>query len=71
MTRLLPNAEKSTRHKGQEIDQEAQAARTLINAIIADTSTVSDNFRLGRIDDRIENVNERSSSLFERRDTIA
>src|SRR5882724_6452644 len=43
--------------KGQEIDQEAQASRILINAIIEDTSTVSDNARLGRIDDRIENVN--------------
>ena len=42
--------------KGQEIDQEAQAARALINAIIDDTSTESDNARLGRIDDRIENV---------------
>ncbi len=42
--------------KGQEIDQEAQAARALINAIIDDTSTDSDNARLGRIDDRIENV---------------
>ena len=43
--------------KGQEIDQEAQGARALIQAIIEDTSTVSDNFRLGRIDDRIEHVN--------------
>jgi adenylate cyclase len=43
--------------KGQEIDQEAQAARALIQAIIDDPSTVSDNFRLGRIDDRIESVN--------------
>ena len=43
--------------KGQEIDQEAQAARALINAIIEDTSTNSDNARLGRIDDRIEHVN--------------
>src|SRR5882757_2095398 len=42
--------------KGQEIDQEAQAARALINAIIEDTSTDSDNARLGRLDDRIENV---------------
>jgi class 3 adenylate cyclase len=42
--------------KGREIDQEAQAARALINAIIEDTSTESDNARLGRIDDRIENV---------------
>lgn len=38
------------------IEKEAQAARTLINAIIDDTSTNSDNARLGRIDDRIENV---------------
>ena len=43
--------------KGREIDQEAQAARRLINAIIDDTSTDSDNARLGRIDDRIENAN--------------
>src|SRR5882757_4112922 len=42
--------------KGREIDQEAQAARALINAIIEDTSTDSDNARLGRLDDRIENV---------------
>src|SRR4051812_12747960 len=44
--------------KGLEIDQEAQAARTLINAIIDDTSTESDNARLGRIDDRVETVNK-------------
>jgi adenylate cyclase len=43
--------------KSQEIDQEAKAARALINAIIDDTSTESDNARLGRIDDRIENAN--------------
>lgn len=43
--------------KGLEIEQEAQAARALINAIIDDTSTESDNARLGRIDDRIEHVN--------------
>src|SRR5260221_5472078 len=42
--------------KGLEIEQEAQAARTLINAIIEDTSTESDNARLGRIDDRIKHV---------------
>ena len=42
--------------KGQEIEQEAQAARALINAIIDDVSTASDNARLGRIDDRIEHV---------------
>src|SRR5262245_66431918 len=43
--------------KETEIDQEAQAARALINAIISDTSTESDNAQLGRIDDRIEHVN--------------
>jgi len=40
----------------REIEQEAQAARALINAIIDDLSTESDNARLGRIDDRIEHV---------------
>ena len=43
--------------KGLEIDQEAQAAKRLINAIIDDTSTDSDNAKLGRIDDRIDHVN--------------
>jgi class 3 adenylate cyclase len=43
--------------KGQEVDQEANAARGLINTIIDDVSTESDNARLGRIDDRIETVN--------------
>ena len=43
--------------KGQEIDEEAKAARKLINAIIEDTSTASDNAGLGRIDTRIENAN--------------
>jgi class 3 adenylate cyclase len=42
--------------KGQEVEQEAKAARALINAIIDDTSTASDNARLARIDDRIERV---------------
>jgi adenylate cyclase len=42
--------------KGQELDREAQAARTLINAIIEDPATVSDNAGLGRIDSRIERV---------------
>lgn len=42
--------------KGDEVEKEAQAARALINAIIDNTSTVSDNARLGRIDDQIENV---------------
>ena len=40
----------------KEIEQEAKAARVLINAIIDDTSTDSDNAKLGRIDDRIEHV---------------
>ena len=39
-----------------EVEREAQAARALINAIIDDTSTESDNAKLGRIDDRIEHV---------------
>jgi HAMP domain-containing protein len=39
-----------------DIDREAKAARALINAIIDDTSTESDNAKLGRIDDRIEHV---------------
>jgi class 3 adenylate cyclase len=42
--------------KGREIDQEAQAARVLINAIINDPTTVSDDAKLGRIDNRIEAV---------------
>ncbi len=36
------------------VEQEAAAARKLINAIIDDTSTPSDNAALGRLDDRIE-----------------
>ncbi|MBR1272148.1 HAMP domain-containing protein [Bradyrhizobium sp. AUGA SZCCT0222] len=50
--------QKTYEAKDLEIDKEAQAARVLINAIIDDTSTDSDNARLGRIDDRIENVNK-------------
>ena len=42
--------------KGHEIEKEAQAARTLINAIIDDTSTTPTMPGLARIDDRIENV---------------
>jgi adenylate cyclase len=42
---------------GLEIDQDARAARALINAIIDDPSTESDYARLGRIDDQIEQVN--------------
>ena len=61
--RRLRISEKIYEAKGAEIDQEAQAARALINAIIDDTSTESDNARLGRIDDRIEHVNQRSPPL--------
>jgi class 3 adenylate cyclase len=39
-----------------EVDSEAQAARTLLNAIIDDTSTPSDNAALGRIDSRIDSL---------------
>ncbi len=42
--------------KDAEIDGEAQAARTLINAIIEDTSTPSDNAALARIDSRIDSL---------------
>jgi class 3 adenylate cyclase len=42
--------------KDVEVDSEAQAARKLINAIIDDTSTPSDNAALGRIDSRIDGL---------------
>jgi hypothetical protein len=42
--------------KDKEIDQEAQAARALIIAIIDDPTTVSDDAKLGRIENRIETV---------------
>ena len=49
-----------------EVDSEAQAARTLLNAIIDDTSTPSDNAALGRIDSRIDSlVSESRSNLKE------
>ncbi|MTV12105.1 MULTISPECIES: adenylate/guanylate cyclase domain-containing protein [Bradyrhizobium] len=38
------------------IKREADAARTLIDAIIVDPSTPSDNAALGRLDDRIDNA---------------
>src|ERR1700759_4201947 len=40
---------------GPEIAKEAQAARDQIVAVIADTSTPSDNAALGRLHDRIDN----------------
>ena len=42
--------------KDSEVDSEAQAARKLINAIIEDTSTPSDNVALARIDSRIDSL---------------
>src|SRR5258706_4180014 len=39
-----------------EVDREAQAARKLINSIIDDTSTPSDNAALARIDSRIDSL---------------
>ncbi len=45
--------------KDPQVDEEAAAARKLINSIIADASTPSDNAALGRLDDQIDNaVNE-------------
>ena len=42
--------------KDAEVDSEAQAARKLINAIIDDTSTPSDNAALARIESRIDTL---------------
>jgi adenylate cyclase len=42
--------------KDDEVDSEAQAARKLINAIIEDTSTPSDNAALARIESRIDSL---------------
>jgi len=42
--------------KDAEVGSEAQAARKLINSIIDDTSTPSDNATLARIDSRIEGL---------------
>ncbi|HEX7881617.1 MAG TPA: adenylate/guanylate cyclase domain-containing protein [Afipia sp.] len=43
--------------KGAEVGQEAEGARALINAIIDDKSTDSENATLARLDSRIESVN--------------
>ena len=40
--------------KDSQVYEEAEAARKLINAIIDDTTTPSDNAALGRLDDRID-----------------
>lgn len=42
--------------KDAEVGSEAQAARSLVNAIIDDTSTPSDNAALARIDSRIDSL---------------
>jgi class 3 adenylate cyclase len=42
--------------KDAEVDREAEAARQLINAIIDDQSTPSDNLALARIDSRIDSL---------------
>lgn len=49
--------------KGVEVESEAQAARDLINAIIVDTSTPSDNAALARIETRIENLSDTRRQL--------
>src|SRR5262249_12935638 len=47
---------KAYQEADSEVEGEAQAARKLINAIIDDPTTPSDNAALARIDDRIENA---------------
>jgi class 3 adenylate cyclase len=42
---------------GPEIDREAEAARKLINAVIDDVTTETDNAGMARIESRIESVN--------------
>jgi hypothetical protein len=42
---------------GPQIDQEAEAARKLINAVIDDLSTETDNAGMARIEARIESAN--------------
>ena len=51
--------------KDAEVESEAQAARKLINAIIDDTSTPSDNAALARIDSRIDSLMSESRQHLE------
>jgi class 3 adenylate cyclase len=51
--------------KNAEVDSEALAARKLINAIIDDTSTPSDNAALARIDSRIDSLMSESRQHLE------
>jgi adenylate cyclase len=54
-----------------EIDKEAATARKLINAIIGDAATPSDDAALGRIDDRIDNaINDLRHRLSEENETL-
>jgi adenylate cyclase len=67
---------KAFRDLDAAVEQEASAARKLINAIIDDTSTPSDNAALGRLDDRIDTtmsdlrrrLNEESERVLEQVD---
>ena len=49
---------RSFQSKNAEVDEEANAARKLINEIIADTSTASDTIGLGRLESRIASAND-------------
>ncbi|MGY5810563.1 adenylate/guanylate cyclase domain-containing protein [Rhizobium sp. LEGMi198b] len=49
--------------KGAEVDREAQATRSLINAVISDTNTPSDNAALARVDSRIDSLLSDGRSL--------
>jgi class 3 adenylate cyclase len=51
--------------KDAEVDSEAQAARKLMNAIIDDASTPSDNAALARIDSRIDSLMSESRQHLE------
>ncbi|MCA6122911.1 adenylate/guanylate cyclase domain-containing protein [Bradyrhizobium sp. WSM 1704] len=53
---VYASARKSFEEIEPLIKREADAARALIDAIIADPSTPSDNAALGRLDDRIDNA---------------
>ena len=69
-------AEKTFAETEPVLTQEANAARRLIDEIITDTSTPSDNAALARIDDRIDNavndlrkrLNENSATLLKQLD---
>src|SRR5262249_36300481 len=52
----LSAAQKGDEQADAEVEGQAQAARDLINSIIDDATTPSDNAALARIDDRIENA---------------